>query len=120
MDITLKTNRMRRRIKFKAKLSRIKPARLRLAVYRSSRYIYAQIIDDAKSRTIAYASDKEILQKNDRKSTKSDRAFGVGKLIAEKAKKHKITSIVFDRAGYLYHGRIKRLAEGAREGGLQF
>jgi len=93
---------------------------MRLAVARSSKYIYAQIIDDAKSRTVVYASDKEILPKNDKKGTKSDRAFEVGKLIAEKAKKHKITSIVFDRAGYLYHGRIKRLAEGAREGGLQF
>ena len=93
--------------------------RPRLAVFRSNKEIYAQIIDDVNGVTITAAStrDKEI---DASKSNKIDAANLVGKAIAEKALKVGVESITFDRGGYLYHGRIKSLAEGAREGGLKF
>ena len=93
--------------------------RPRLAVFRSNKEIYAQIIDDVNGVTITAAStrDKEI---DASKSNKIDAANLVGKAIAEKALKAGVESITFDRGGYLYHGRIKSLAEGAREGGLKF
>jgi large subunit ribosomal protein L18 len=89
--------------------------RPRLNVYRSNRAIYAQIIDDTKHHTIASANSLTI---ND--GSKSDQAAEVGKIIAEKAKENNVEKVVFDRGGYLYHGRVKSLAEGAREGGLKF
>jgi large subunit ribosomal protein L18 len=91
----------------------------RLAVFRSNKEIYAQIIDDTNGVTIASASsrDKEISAAN---GNKSEIATLVGKAIAEKAKKAGIETIAFDRGGYLYHGRVKSLAEGAREAGLKF
>ncbi len=88
----------------------------RLSVYRSNHAIYAQIIDDSTGHTLVAASSRE----NGATGTKIDQAKSVGKLIAEKAIGEKISSVVFDRGGYLYHGRVKALAEGAREGGLQF
>ena len=93
--------------------------RPRLAVFRSNKEIYAQIIDDVNGVTITAAStrDKDI---DASKSNKIDAAKLVGKAIAEKALKAGVESITFDRGGYLYHGRIKSLAEGAREGGLKF
>ena len=94
-------------------------SRPRLAVFRSNKEIYAQIIDDVNGVTITAAStrDKEI---DASKSNKIDAAKLVGKAIAEKAIKAGVENITFDRGGYLYHGRIKSLAEGAREGGLKF
>jgi large subunit ribosomal protein L18 len=91
----------------------------RLSVFRSNKEIYAQLIDDLEGRTILSASsrDKGIGEK---KATKTDKAKQVGQLIAEKAKESGIERVVFDRNGYLYHGRIKALAEAAREGGLKF
>lgn len=89
--------------------------RPRLAVFRSGKHIFAQIIDDAKGATILAESDMKIKQ-----GTKSERAYTVGKKIAEKAVKGKIESVVFDRGGFLYHGRIAEVAKGAREGGLKF
>lgn len=93
--------------------------RPRLTVFRSSKEIYAQLIDDLQGKTLLAASsnEKEI---TDQKGTKSDKAKLVGKLIAEKALQAGITTVVFDRNGYLYHGRVKSLAEAAREGGLKF
>lgn len=91
--------------------------RPRLCVFRSNKHIYAQIIDDEKSKILLFASDKEIKSK---KGKKSEIAKEVGKLIAKKAIENKINAIVFDRGGILFHGRIKALAEGAREGGLKF
>ena len=88
----------------------------RLAVYRSNKAIYAQLIDDVKGNTIAAASSTEC----DATGPKVEQAKAVGKLIAEKATSNNITSVVFDRGGYLYHGRVKALAEGAREAGLAF
>lgn len=87
----------------------------RLCVYRSNKAIYVQIIDDTKGATILASSSKGI-----DKGTKSDIAREVGKSIAEKATANGIEQVKFDRNGYLYHGRIKNLAEGAREGGLKF
>ncbi len=94
-------------------------ARPRLAVFRSNKEIYAQIIDDVTGKTLAAASsrDKEISSQS---GTKSEIATMVGKAIAEKATKAGVGIISFDRGGNLYHGRIKSLAEGAREGGLKF
>ena len=95
--------------------------RPRLSVYRSGRHIYAQVIDDAEGRTLAAASTLEKDLKG-RIKTGADRAAAteVGKLVAERAKAAGITAVVFDRGGYLYHGRVKALADGAREGGLEF
>ncbi len=93
----------------------------RLSVFRSSKQIYCQIIDDTAGRTLVAASSME---KDQREALKTgadkDAASAVGKLIAERAKAAGVTEVVFDRGGYMYHGRVKALAEGAREGGLQF
>ena len=91
--------------------------RPRLCVYRSNKHIFAQIIDDATGSTLVGASDVKLPSAG---KSKTDRAVEVGKLIAEQAKAKKIEKVVFDRGGRLYHGRVKALAEGAREGGLQF
>lgn len=111
-----KRRRRHRRIRAKIFGTATRP---RLCVFRSLKHIYCQLIDDEKGKTLIAASDLE-LKKTKKKRTKKEKAFGVGKLIAEKALKKKITQVVFDRGGYAYHGRVKALAEGAREGGLQF
>jgi len=95
--------------------------RVRLSIFRSSKHIYAQIIDDTKGVTLAAASslDKDLRAKLKSGATK-DAAREVGLLIASRAKAAGIGAIMFDRGGYLYHGRVKALADGAREGGLSF
>jgi large subunit ribosomal protein L18 len=95
--------------------------RPRLSVFRSGRHIYAQVIDDDQGRTLAAASTLEKDLKA-RIKTGADRAAAaeVGKLVAERAKAAGVTTVVFDRGGYLYHGRVKALADAAREGGLEF
>src|ERR1700754_1891300 len=93
-------------------------ARPRLSVYRSNKGIYAQIIDDLTGKTIVSASSLSKDFTGD--GTKSDQSVAVGKLVAQKAIAAGIKDVVFDRNGYLYHGRVKSLAEGAREGGLNF
>ncbi|MGE0754402.1 MAG: 50S ribosomal protein L18 [Alphaproteobacteria bacterium] len=99
--------------------TKIKSAgRVRLSVFRSGKHIYAQLIDDAKGVTLASASTLESKVKS--KSATVDAARAVGEEIAKKAKDAKVKEVVFDRAGYLYHGRVKALAEAAREGGLTF
>ncbi|MBI5188817.1 MAG: 50S ribosomal protein L18 [Nitrospirae bacterium] len=97
------------------------PERLRLSVYRSLNHIYAQIIDDFKGRTIVSASslDKEFKDKKSHKGN-IETAKEVGGLIAKRALEKDIKKVVFDRSGYLYHGRVRALAEAAREGGLEF
>jgi large subunit ribosomal protein L18 len=92
--------------------------RPRLVVFRSNRGILAQLVDDAAGRTLASASSLA-LQKSF-KGNKTEQAAEVGKLLAANAKKAGIQTVVFDRAGYLFHGRVKALADGAREGGLKF
>jgi large subunit ribosomal protein L18 len=93
--------------------------RPRLAVFRSLNHIYAQVIDDATGRTLVAAStvEKELRSS---KSTKTEEAASIGKLVAERAKAAGIERVVFDRAGYRYHGRIKSLADAARDAGLDF
>ena len=112
-----KQTRLRRARKTRAKIAELKVARL--CVHRSSSHIYAQIIDDSKGVTVASAStnDKAVKTKN---GSTSAAAAEVGKRVAEAAKKAGVTSVVFDRGGFLYHGRVKALADAAREGGLKF
>ena len=95
--------------------------KLRLTVFRSSKHIYGQIIDDKEGKTIASASSLEaIVKKQFKNCGNKEAATCVGKLIAEKAATKGIKNVVFDRGGYIYHGRIKNLAEAARDGGLIF
>jgi large subunit ribosomal protein L18 len=111
-----------RRIRIKNRIRKIvsgTEARPRLSVFRSNNEIYAQLIDDVSGKTIAAASSRD----NDidtAKVNKTEAAALVGKALAEKALKAGIETVSFDRGGYLYHGRVKSLAEGAREGGLKF
>lgn len=93
--------------------------RMRVSIFRSNKYSYAQIIDDEKRKTIVAASEED-LDPEERKKTKTERAKLVGKFLAEKAQKAKIKKVIFDRGAYRYHGRVKALAEGLREGGLEF
>lgn len=95
------------------------PERPRMSVYRSNRDIYVQIIDDTAGHTLVSASSA-VTEIRDQKVTKRDKSVLVGKLVAEKAKAAGIEKVVFDRNGYLYHGRVKSLADAAREGGLIF
>ncbi len=95
------------------------PERPRLSVFRSNRDIYAQIIDDQNGVTLVSASSR-IAEINEQKITKSEKSVLVGKQLAQKAIDAGITKVVFDRNGYLYHGRVKSLADAAREGGLIF
>lgn len=107
-----KEKRYRRHKRVRAKISG-KKEKPRLCVFRSAKHIYAQIIDDEKGKTMVSASDLELKKVE-------DKAKEVGKLIAKKAKDLKIEKVIFDRGGYNYHGKVKALAEGAREGGLKF
>lgn len=90
--------------------------RLRLSVFRSNKYIFAQLIDDAKGETVIGVSEKSLKTAG----TKTEKAKALGLLLAGKAKAKKITKIVFDRGSYSYHGRVKNVAEGLREGGMEF
>ena len=96
--------------------------RPRLSVFRSLKHIYAQVIDDTTGRTIAAASSQEALKGNAEASSvpKTDVSAAVGKALAERAKAAGVTRVVFDRGGCKYHGRVKALADGSREGGLEF
>jgi large subunit ribosomal protein L18 len=97
------------------------PERLRLNVFRSSAHIYAQVIDDTKGITVATASSIDTeLREQLSGQRKMDKSTAVGRLVAERAQAKGVTRVVFDRGGYRYHGRIKAVAEGAREGGLDF
>jgi len=115
--LTTREARARRRRRVRGKVSGT-AERPRLAVFRSNAGIYAQLIDDADGRTLASASSQGLPKSF--KGTKTAQANEVGKRLAAAAEKAEITACVFDRAGYLYHGRVKALAEGAREGGLTF
>ena len=94
----------------------------RLSVFRSNKYIFAQVIDDRVGKTLVAASEKELgkAPQNLGKMTKTERAKKVGYLLAKKSKRKKIDKVVFDRGSFKYHGRVKALAQGAREGGLEF
>lgn len=107
----------RRRLRSRRKLQRpVATERLRLTVFRSARYIYAQVIDTSKGLTVAEANSKSL----DLSGNKTEQATAVGKALAERATQAGAKQVVFDRGSYRYHGRIKALADGAREGGLEF
>ncbi|HEY3919503.1 MAG TPA: 50S ribosomal protein L18 [Stellaceae bacterium] len=110
----------RRRRRVRTRLARINKGRPRLSVFRSSKHIYAQIIDDVAGRTLAAASTLDEALHGGKTGANKDAAGAVGKLLAERAKAAGITAVVFDRGGYLFHGRVKALADAAREGGLNF
>ncbi len=111
----------RRRARLRDQLRQKSGGRPRLSVFRSGKHIYAQIIDDAQGCTLAAAStlDKD-LKAALRTGADKDAASAVGKLIAERSKAAGVVAVVFDRGSYIYHGRVKALAEAAREGGLDF
>jgi len=112
---------MRRTGRVRGALRRAAGERKRLSVYRSSKHIYAQVIDDDAGITVAAASSIEKTTREGMKTGASvDAAKAVGKLIAQRAQEKGVKDVVFDRGGYLYHGRVKALAEAAREGGLKF
>jgi large subunit ribosomal protein L18 len=116
--MSLTKSERRQRIKFRIrKIVSGTAAQPRLSVFRSNKEIYAQIIDDVNGTTLVAASSRD---KGVTQGTAVETAKAVGKLVADKALKAGITTISFDRGGYLYHGRVKSLAEGAREAGLKF
>lgn len=117
----MKVTKASRRAKIKLRIGskvRGSAARPRISVFRSNKGIYCQLIDDDKGHTLLAVSTKT--EGVHAEGTKTAQAKAVGKLLAERALTQNISSVVFDRSGYLYHGRVKALAEGAREGGLQF
>ncbi len=126
-EVSAKLKRQKRRLRHGRVRSVLEgtAARPRLSVFRSGTHIYAQLIDDQHGRTLAAASSLELKGKGGKNGgsgkpgKKSDQSGQVGQLIASKARALKIESVVFDRGGYKYHGRVKQLAEGARAGGLK-
>lgn len=129
LDKQLKRKKRHRRVRSKIKGTRARP---RLCVFRSNRYIYAQLIDDEKRNTLVSVSTQEVESKSKKLTrpnfsaknlgglTKVQASYEVGKLLAQKANKKKVAKVIFDRGGFKYHGRVKALAQGAREGGLKF
>ena len=115
-------DRMKRRQgRVRGALARAAHGRKRLSVFRSSKHIYAQVIDDLKGETLASASSLEkAMRDTGNTGANIDAAKAVGKLLAERAVKNGVTEVVFDRGSYLYHGRVKALADAARESGLSF
>ncbi len=111
-----KRTRVKYRVRKRVRGTAEKP---RLSVFRSNKAIYAQVINDDEGKTLV-ASSSQLKDIGEKKLTKSEMAKEVGKVVAERAKEAGIDTIVFDRSGYRYHGRVKSLAEGAREGGLKF
>lgn len=111
---TREEKRIRRHLRVRRKVTGT-PERPRLVVHRSLKHIYAQLVDDVAQRTLATISSRKVGQ-----GKKTEKATAVGKAVAERAKSSGITRVVFDRAGYKYHGRVKAVADGAREGGLDF
>ena len=116
-----KQNKARRTRRSRARLRKLGAGQPRLSVFRSSKNIYAQIIDDGDGKTLAAASTLDAdVKKVAPKGSDSAAAAAVGKTIAARAKRAGVKDVVFDRGGYIYHGRVKALAEAAREGGLNF
>lgn len=110
----MNSTKTRRQLRTRNKIKNIE--RMRVSVFRSNKYIFAQLIDDAKHITVVGVSEKNLKTSG----TKSEKAKALGLLLAEKAKAKKISRIVFDRGSYAYHGRVKNVAEGLREGGMDF
>lgn len=110
-----KRRRIRHRIRRKIRGTADRP---RLSIFRSNRFIYAQLIDDLAGHTLCAADSREAGISEE--GTKTEQAAKVGKLLADRAREANLEQVIFDRGGYRYHGRVKALAEGAREGGLKF
>jgi large subunit ribosomal protein L18 len=113
-------SKQERRLRIKRRIRKVvsgTPEIPRLSVFRSNKDIYAQVINDTEGKTLASASSLKLDMKG---KNKTEQAFEVGKALAENAKQSGIEKVVFDRGGYLYHGRVKSLADGARKGGLKF
>ena len=119
MILSKNETRKRRKVRIRKKISGT-PERPRLVVYRSNLHIYAQIVDDATGTTLAAASTLALSKSGENVGCNKAGADRVGREIARLAQEKSITKVVFDRNGYLYHGRIKAVADGAREGGLEF
>jgi len=116
----MKVTNDRRKARVRNALKRSANGRPRLSVFRSSKHIYAQVIDDVKGETLAAASSMEKPLRDGKTGANIEAAAAVGKLVAERALKGGVKDVVFDRGQYLYHGRVKALADAAREGGLSF
>jgi large subunit ribosomal protein L18 len=113
--------KLARKFRVRARLQRIRSDRPRLSVHRTSAHIYAQVIDDASARTVAAASSLDADLKTEFKTGANiEAAKAVGRLVAERAKAAGITDVKFDRGGFIFHGRVRALAEAAREAGLNF
>ncbi|MBI4276586.1 50S ribosomal protein L18 [Candidatus Uhrbacteria bacterium] len=108
--------RRHRRVRAKIVGTRERP---RLSVFRSNQHMYAQLIDDTKNVTLVHAWDGEVVNAKEKTAPRAQ-ALAVGKLLATRAREKSVTHVVFDRGGYTYHGRVAAVAEGAREGGLEF
>ena len=119
MLLSKNENRKHRKIRIRKKISGT-PERPRLVVFRSNQHIYAQIIDDTAGKSLAAASTLVLAKQEAGLHCNKEGAARVGKEIARLAKEKNITKVVFDRNGYLYHGRVKAVADGAREAGLEF
>jgi large subunit ribosomal protein L18 len=117
--LNTRTARQRRHRRIRVRLSG-SADRPRLSVFRSLQHIYAQVIDDISGTTLVSASTNEPTTRGSLSGTKTDHARTVGQALAERAKEKGITTVVFDRGGYMYHGRVKALADAAREAGLEF
>jgi len=119
--LIVRTARRTASVRRKVRLAAGTSGRARLSVFRSSKHIHAQLIDDLKGETLAAASSLEkTMREKSKTGANIEAAKAVGKLIAERAKEKGIKDVVFDRGGYIYHGRVKALADAAREGGLNF
>jgi large subunit ribosomal protein L18 len=119
--LTVKELQARRKKRTRYQIKRKAIGRARLSVFRSSEHIYAQVIDDAGGKTLAAASSLDAdLKKKLKTGADKQAAEAVGKLVAERAKKNGVTQVVFDRGGYVFAGRVKALADAAREAGLDF
>ncbi len=116
-DQFLKQKRRAKRVRARLVADGVRP---RLSIYRSNRYIYAQIIDDSSAKTLVFAHQAEVAGGKEKKLSKSQKAYSVGKILGEKAKAQKIKEVMFDRGKYKFHGRVKALADGAKEAGLNF
>ncbi len=117
MSMNTEVRKQRRAFRTRRRIQRpVDNGRLRLSVFRSAKHIYAQVIDADKGHTVAEANSKSLALSGN----KTDQATTVGKALAEKASQAGVKRVVFDRGAYRYHGRVKALAEGAREGGLEF
>ena len=121
MALSVRQSNLKRAQRTRTRLRKLANGKPRLSVFRSSKNIYAQVIDDAKGTTVAAASSlEEAFRKDGKKGTDKAAAAAIGKLVAERAIAAGIKDVVFDRGGYMYHGRVKALADAAREGGLNF